>query len=652
MKEIQNRWQKKKKSIESIADGIQSLRNQVTRDLTNEDEKTSLTALVIAIIDKTAERVGNEESKENGHIGITGLDKNNVRIFGNTISLKYIGKSGVEQEKKFSSDNIAKCLKKAISNFKSSSVFETSDGFKIKSDRVNRYLSEFDITAKDLRGYAANKWVIDKLSDIEHIEETESKRQRQFNDVVSFVSEKIGHGKSTLKNHYLFPSIEYDFVIKSEISEIKDLSMKKIGGNLSKTPAPKKDRIYGSKVNKEGSASSKESAKQIKLANEIIDALEIKLREFKKEHKKSSINLNSLKAVYRRGLGAYSSTHRPTISGGKPNTRNAWAMARVNKFLEKASGKKVKASYVQDDDLMRNGGYIESNSFEIKLYSVIISDETDSKEVYFGNDYEYAKSKYDSLNEYDAEGFYQASKVILEHTFIYEFVGVLNDDENINDYPIDFYWDDTNYYIKIDEKETKELFGDSILSKSELNEIKRKDIKQDINYLIEGYVSKISGKSKTAGMMGGTKYFLMPYLDGNILIRIADHDFNLSNVNLGYDVYWLMYNFNPDMNEKENILGFLSISILDYEYLDRKNFYRNYIETRNQSKYPNLVKSIRYNLPEINDVEDIDFKDDIDDAIIQIKNEIRNAKITDWYNSGEYYKLGGNTYWNYQIGGL
>ena len=132
--------------------------------------------------------------------------------------------------------------------------------------------------------------------------------------------------------------------------------------SLSKTPAPKSDRIYGSKVNPKGSASSEKSASKIVLSDDIIDGLKNKLAEFKENHTNKNITLNDLKAVYRRGLGAYSKTHRPTISGGKPNTRNAWAMARVNKFLEKASGKKVKKAYVQDDDLLKyeNGGELKS----------------------------------------------------------------------------------------------------------------------------------------------------------------------------------------------------------------------------------------------------------------------------------------------------
>jgi hypothetical protein len=51
-------------------------------------------------------------------------------------------------------------------------------------------------------------------------------------------------------------------------------------------------------------------------------------------------------------MGAYSTSHRPTISGGAPNSRTAWGLARLNKFMEKKVGKPVKRAYIQDDDLL------------------------------------------------------------------------------------------------------------------------------------------------------------------------------------------------------------------------------------------------------------------------------------------------------------
>jgi len=127
--------------------------------------------------------------------------------------------------------------------------------------------------------------------------------------------------------------------------------------SAAQTPAPKSDKIYGSSKNKRGSASTE--GRSIKLSAKTIDTLEKKLKEFKEKHPNAkNVTLSDLKKVYRRGSGAYSKSHRPTITGGAPNSRAAWSFARVNKFLLKAGGTKVKAAYVQDDDLMAKGGLI------------------------------------------------------------------------------------------------------------------------------------------------------------------------------------------------------------------------------------------------------------------------------------------------------
>ena len=136
-------------------------------------------------------------------------------------------------------------------------------------------------------------------------------------------------------------------------------------GGLSRTPAPKKDRVFGSDKNKVGSAASKESAKKINLSEDIITTLSNKAKEYNEENSGNKVTLNTLKAVMRRGMGAYSTSHRPTITGGAPNSRQAWGFARVNKFLKKKSGEKVKAAYVQDDDLLEMGGTINKNNLKM-----------------------------------------------------------------------------------------------------------------------------------------------------------------------------------------------------------------------------------------------------------------------------------------------
>jgi hypothetical protein len=189
--------------------------------------------------------------------------------------------------------------------------------------------------------------------------------------------------------------------------------------SVAQTPAPKSDKIYGSKKNPKGSATEKKS-KSIKLSDKTIDTLKDKLDSFKKSHPaKKNIDLNDLKAVYRRGSGAYSSSHRPTITGGAPNSRAAWSYARVNKFLKKAGGAKVKAAYVQDDDLMANGGVTKrGDCYEAAAQFCMGS-------VYMAEPVEFVGEPY--LVHAEVKGQGKAEGIRFGHAWI-------EDDENVYDY--------------------------------------------------------------------------------------------------------------------------------------------------------------------------------------------------------------------------
>lgn len=110
-------------------------------------------------------------------------------------------------------------------------------------------------------------------------------------------------------------------------------------------PAPKKDQIKGSDKNKAGSA---ESGEGVKFTDSIVKALEKKVEDHNAKAKNGrKVNLRMLKAVYRRGAGAFSTSHRPD------QNRNSWAMARVNAFLKLVkSGKPTNPKYTTDNDLL------------------------------------------------------------------------------------------------------------------------------------------------------------------------------------------------------------------------------------------------------------------------------------------------------------
>ena len=124
------------------------------------------------------------------------------------------------------------------------------------------------------------------------------------------------------------------------------------GRTIAQTPAPASDKVYGSKTNPKGSASDSQLAKSIKFNDSLLKAIENKVKAHNEEYPSKKVTLPTAKAVVRRGMGAYSKSHRPTITGGAPNSRQAWGLARLNKFLLKKRGVKVKSAYIQDDDLL------------------------------------------------------------------------------------------------------------------------------------------------------------------------------------------------------------------------------------------------------------------------------------------------------------
>lgn len=112
-----------------------------------------------------------------------------------------------------------------------------------------------------------------------------------------------------------------------------------------KTPAPKKDQKKGSKKNKPDSA--KDDKGGITLSKNTEDRLKALVTKHNSKDKGSKVTLGMLKAVYRRGAGAFSTSHHPNMS------RDGWAMARVNAFLYlMRNGRPSNPNYKQDNDLL------------------------------------------------------------------------------------------------------------------------------------------------------------------------------------------------------------------------------------------------------------------------------------------------------------
>ena len=129
--------------------------------------------------------------------------------------------------------------------------------------------------------------------------------------------------------------------------------------SAAQTPSKLSEKKSGSSKNKPGSAGT--SGDAITFSTKVIEMLKNKVKDHNSKHSRK-VNLTQLKKVYRRGAGAFSSSHRPGM------TRGGWAAARVNMFLRMMAGKSVKDSYRKaDSDVARGSASVDrSDSWELE----------------------------------------------------------------------------------------------------------------------------------------------------------------------------------------------------------------------------------------------------------------------------------------------
>jgi hypothetical protein len=159
-------------------------------------------------------------------------------------------------------------------------------------------------------------------------------------------------------------------------------------------PAKPSERITGSDRNPEGSASGSRGG--IEISEETEKALKTKVDEHNEKHgdtDSKKVDLGMLKAVYRRGAGAFSTSHRTGVG------REQWALARVNAFLYLVrNGKPEDPDYTTDYDLLPSGHPKKSDAKRLSLDAIwakaIEADEIETPNIF-------TKAGKDALREFD-----------------------------------------------------------------------------------------------------------------------------------------------------------------------------------------------------------------------------------------------------------
>tara|TARA_Y100000592_G_scaffold10428_1_gene14749 strand:+ start:10151 stop:11023 length:873 start_codon:yes stop_codon:yes gene_type:complete len=124
------------------------------------------------------------------------------------------------------------------------------------------------------------------------------------------------------------------------------------GGVKGSPKAPKSDTPNPNpKRGGAGDASSERTAKVPKDVDKILQKKSDDFNERYKEKLGYGVSVSKLRAVYKRGVGAFQTSHSPAVK-----SERQWALARVNAFLYLVkNGRPENKKYTQDNDILPKG---------------------------------------------------------------------------------------------------------------------------------------------------------------------------------------------------------------------------------------------------------------------------------------------------------
>ena len=188
-------------------------RKRLAKDLrrTAFDEKKVL-AICVQLMQKTLIRVGNESYAQlYGSYGLSTLKNKHVKVEGNALKLKFIGKKGVKQEIALNDKGLAKMVKKCM-EIPGQDLFqyytEGKEHRGVDSGKINNYIREItgsDFTAKDFRTWGGTLEALRQLAICTGNAIEEQPKKKVIVQVLDCVASKLGNTRAVCKSSYVYP---------------------------------------------------------------------------------------------------------------------------------------------------------------------------------------------------------------------------------------------------------------------------------------------------------------------------------------------------------------------------------------------------------------------------------------------------------------
>ena len=233
----------KYKRVHELGKELSKISRKVRSELKDPGfEKKKAMALIVMLIILTSLRIGSELNKKMyNSYGMTTLLKKHFKFHPNKVSLKFIGKKGVENKADIKDKFICNLLKQWANKFKPKAndpffqyIGKNGCIYTLGASDVNKYIKSFGpYTAKDFRTFNANKHLLYELDriplnpDEKLIKKTHIKKNMV--QAMKKVAEHLNNTPAVCKKEYCSPYIvnyymETPIELKRKIAGIRSES--------------------------------------------------------------------------------------------------------------------------------------------------------------------------------------------------------------------------------------------------------------------------------------------------------------------------------------------------------------------------------------------------------------------------------------------
>ncbi len=239
------RWREARDEVKysrlvDFGEALPRIRRRVDEDLRRPNlPRETVLAAVVALLEKTSIRVGNEEyARENRSFGLTTMRDRHARIGSSRITFQFRGKSGKQHELQVIDRRLARIVRRC-QELPGQELFQyiDEDGQRhsVDSADVNEYLREAsggDFTAKDFRtwrGTVLAAWALKAFEEVD----SEAQAKRNVVQAVEQVAQELGNTPAVSRKSYVDPRVIDAYLDGNVVREAREAADATLGRSLS-----------------------------------------------------------------------------------------------------------------------------------------------------------------------------------------------------------------------------------------------------------------------------------------------------------------------------------------------------------------------------------------------------------------------------------